>query len=601
MYDPQLQLRLRWDQLHVDVLLSALHVKSPVPNPGNPLAVILVIALCAGAVLAPCAHADPQRAGQSAVIDVTLVEVPVNVFDAAGNAVAGLGPEDFELFDNGRRQAITHFDVVDFRDPELAPADVPPLARRHFVLLFDLSFSSPMMLGRAQQAALKFAEDVLTDFDLCAVAAFSVEDGVELISGFSADREHLSRAIRAVPFAKSIRELTDPLRLVFTEADRTFARLDPEVLNLWLQSDEARERRRIERQLQSLGELARVLDSVNGRKQVVLLSEGFKAHLVSGRRFTPMREREYVTSGEIWRVDTDRIYGSVGTGGAVEAMANLFRRSGTLLHAIDLGGVRPAATAQDPDLFGSSDSLHLIAGGTGGEVFENTNDLGSSFRRMLEQQSVTYMLGFRPSGGGKRGSFRKLQVKVRRPSRARVLHRMGYEEKGVSGTLDNLRTALVTGGIISQAVPTDTLPAAVDVLSLRTAGDRLLVPVTVHVEGKHLTAHGKAMPLEIAIYAFDAGGRVAGFRYHSLTFDDLGRKLEETSLRYLTTLALPEGTYELRTLVRLPLSGRARLVRRTVEVRAEHTGTVCPEASGSAIVVAVDDEARALLSRCDRP
>src|SRR6266851_67349 len=46
---------------------------------------------------------------------VTLVEIPVNVLDRNGRPVEGLTKDDFEVFDDGKKQAITGFEVLDER------------------------------------------------------------------------------------------------------------------------------------------------------------------------------------------------------------------------------------------------------------------------------------------------------------------------------------------------------------------------------------------------------------------------------------------------------------------------------------------------------
>ena len=84
------------------------------------------------------------------------VEVPVNVVDRDGQPVRGLTADDFEIFDDGERQKITGFEVVDLDvlQPSRrhgAPAGAGARrrrARRHFLLLFDLSFSSPRRSSR---------------------------------------------------------------------------------------------------------------------------------------------------------------------------------------------------------------------------------------------------------------------------------------------------------------------------------------------------------------------------------------------------------------------------------------------------------------------
>ena len=65
-----------------------------------------VVALLAVPILA-----QTPRAGEQ--IQVTLVEVPVNVVDRNGDAIRGLKSENFELLDNGRARTVTHFEAID--------------------------------------------------------------------------------------------------------------------------------------------------------------------------------------------------------------------------------------------------------------------------------------------------------------------------------------------------------------------------------------------------------------------------------------------------------------------------------------------------------
>src|SRR6202140_4480874 len=92
------------------------------------------------------------------MVNVNVVEVPVTVVDSSGNPVRGLTAANFELLDNGTKRAITSFDKIDFASGESMTAISPlnPAARRQFMLLFDLSDSSPNALARAQEAARLF-------------------------------------------------------------------------------------------------------------------------------------------------------------------------------------------------------------------------------------------------------------------------------------------------------------------------------------------------------------------------------------------------------------------------------------------------------------
>src|SRR5882762_9558198 len=91
-------------------------------------------------------------------VNVRIVEVPVSVVVSSGNPSRGLTTANFEVYDAGKKQAITSFDKVDFGSKEVVSAISPmnPSARRSFLLLFDLGYSSPRSLVRAQEAARRF-------------------------------------------------------------------------------------------------------------------------------------------------------------------------------------------------------------------------------------------------------------------------------------------------------------------------------------------------------------------------------------------------------------------------------------------------------------
>src|SRR6185295_2555936 len=135
--------------------------------------------------------------------EVVAVEVPVNVVGRDGQPVRGLTADDFEVFDGGDRQTITDFEVVDLSstEPETRRMDAQRIeslgaaARRHFLLLFDLSFSSPTAILKARLAARDFLLRALHPADLAAVATYSLEHGPKLVLTFTPDRAQLARAI----------------------------------------------------------------------------------------------------------------------------------------------------------------------------------------------------------------------------------------------------------------------------------------------------------------------------------------------------------------------------------------------------------------------
>src|SRR5690348_11430171 len=151
------------------------------------------------------------------ITEVTAVEIPVQVL-VDGKPVRGLKAEDFVVYQEKSKQDITGFDVVDLYGapaaPQAAPAEVPAPARRHFLFLFDLSFSEPKAVVQAREAA-KGLLDELHPSDLVAVATYLTSRGPELVLGFTPDRVQARAAIDTLGLPELVdRTQTDPLRIV---------------------------------------------------------------------------------------------------------------------------------------------------------------------------------------------------------------------------------------------------------------------------------------------------------------------------------------------------------------------------------------------------
>ncbi len=154
-----------------------------------------------------------------------MIEVPVNVTDKEGRPVENLKAEDFEVYDDGKKQVITGFDVLDERGTVLPPSpDEPPVhpaARRHFLILFDLSFGSPSGIVNARRAARDFVVNRMKDLDLAAVATYSIEHGLRLLVTFSGDRAQLASAIDTLGFPTLASSKPDPLSIVIMEPSQS--------------------------------------------------------------------------------------------------------------------------------------------------------------------------------------------------------------------------------------------------------------------------------------------------------------------------------------------------------------------------------------------
>jgi VWFA-related protein len=526
-------------------------------------------------------------------VNVHIVEVPVSVVDSGGNPIRGLTAANFEVYDGGKKQAITSFDKVDFGSAEVVNAISPlnPVARRSFMLLFDLGYSSPRSLVRAQEAARRFVTTAVQPRDLVGVGTIDVDRGFRLLTAFTSDHDLVAAAISD---PRNFRG-SDPLQIgnrAFVgdmtmengpdkEADGnngSSGGKDAPKINMgaegaaemaelqarFTRSNEQAIAARVEKQVDYLADLAKTLRAVPGRKQVILLSEGFNAKYLQGRdaRDVQANNRDFdaATHGEVWNIESDQQYGNTSSQSKLDQMARAFRSSDVVLNAIDIQGVRlqglsavgatgstDTADAASVGL-NSNAGLHVLSRPTGGEVFQNSNDLKGNFDRMLHAQEVVYILAFQ-APTTKAGKFHDLKVKlVNTPGR--VSYRMGYYENGSETPSER---ALTTAEVIVNDIPQDDVHLAAFAAPFPAAKGLSQVPVILDLNGADLAkqAKGNVGGAEIFVYAFDSDGLVRDRLYQRISLDmnKVGDRLKAAGVRYYGTLILPPGKYAIKALV----------------------------------------------------
>jgi VWFA-related protein len=545
-------------------------------NVSRAVAVILLVAAAAAAQVRE-------------TVNVNLIEVPVTVVDSSGNPVRGLTAANFELLDQGKKREITSIEVIDFGVHGAVNAISPmnPAARRSFLLLFDLGYSSPNSLKRAQDAARRFVKESVEPRDLVGVATIDVDRGFHLLAAFTTDRELIASAIgNPIAFRG-----TDPLQIA---NQRSTLQTDEPVVENGNESpyaSMAREhqrdvskgmkretagavRKRIEKQVDALGDLARMLRSVPGRKQVILLSEGFDAAFLQGRdvhtnadqKKENDKENSALTSGELWDVDFEARYGSAAGMNALTRMASYFRSSDVVLHAIDIKGVRVQNDVAEGNTINSNAGLFSLSRPTGGLVFENSNDLTQNFARMLRAQEVVYVLGFQ-APAVKPGTFHQLAVKVAGGNAARVSHRAGYYESGAETLAEK---SLTDAEIIVNDVPQRDVRVAALAAAFPIDEGHAQVPVVLEINGEDLlqaAKDGKA-GADVYVYAFDRDGVVRDRLFEKMRIDleKAGDRLRATGVKFMAALTLPPGEYAVKTLIRMPDSDRRGYARVNVSV-----------------------------------
>ncbi len=585
------------------------HTPSPAsPAPGPTAAVLswTLFALAAAPfAVNPTAAQDPDDLRQfDDSTSVFEVQVPVNVYTRGGEPVRGLGPDDFRILDEGAAQDITGFRVVDL--DVVAPDDrrvvendygIPPAARRHFLFLFDLSFSAPTSIGRARAAAQDFVIEQLHPADLAAVAVHTVESGPQLLVTFTPDRAQLARAIATLGNPRLLHlAAKDPLGFLIDLPDSSA----PSALDVGGVNDEMRAMRDIDSYLRVIGnemekyeksyargqisswtsslqEMARILASVEGRKHVVLFSEGFDGRLLFGRQpdhsdQEMRREQQAIETGQYFLVDSDNRYGNTQLQGQVNRMLGAFRRANAVIHTVDVSGLRADQPAEHRTRTVNRDALFYLADQTGGELHEDANDFGAELGEVLESSTVTYLLSFAPSTAGEPGDHRRIKVRARAPRGAQVSHRMGYYTPRPFGDLHPMEKRLLASDLIAAAEERDDLTIDVLAAPFRSGDQLAYVPVIVEIGGEDLLKdHRPArLPVEIYAYVTDGNNEMRDFFSRVVTLDLSGQEdaFANTGLKYYGHLRLHPGRHLVRVLVRNSVTGSTGVETLALEIPA---------------------------------
>ncbi|MFL6258902.1 MAG: VWA domain-containing protein [Thermoanaerobaculia bacterium] len=553
----------------------------------------------------------------SEATQVVVVEVPVQVVKD-GEPVRGLTAKDFEVYDGRKKVPVTGFEVLDLAAPAgagTAPPQVPVSARRHFLMMFDLSFSEPKSIVKARQAAQKVVND-LHPTDLVAVATYTSLQGPQLVIGFTPDRKQVAAAIETLGLPKLVDRSPDPLKLVYAQevansgnepsrpagrgagagvaSEKEAAVLD--TLNTFAtaaeHADRSAKQQMVSNLTRSFSNFAGLMAEVEGRKYVVYLSEGFDASLVSGKsNIQPQSAEGGLTAPELGdesritrstdATGADAQFGDTHTQNAVEKMLEAFRRADCVIQAVDIGGLR-AGNDQGVGQKGEGrESLFNMAKSTGGELFESFNDLSAAMGQMLRRTGVTYVLSFQPAEEVKPdGAYHKLRVELRNaPRGARVVARQGYyapvpyKQQRVEAKLLEAASGLMSRD--SGEIATSVLAAP-----FALGGPKTYVPVVIEVDGPTLLA-GKQdarLPVEVYIYALDQNGSIQDFLTQTVGLDltKVESPLRQSGLKFFGHVDLTPGAYSLRTLVRNGTTGATSLRVTQLTVPAAGEASLLP-------------------------
>ena len=156
----------------------------------------------------------------------------------------------------------------------------------------------------------------------------------------------------------------------------------------------------------AMRQIASNVANIPGRKNLIWISDGFPLTMGFGNTSAVRDDRpDFATSLSI----TAQILGDADVA----------------VYPVDAHGLIAPDGGEGAVVTTHFDSMVLIANGTGGHAFYNTNDLGGAIRTAIEDSRISYLLGYYPTNDSWDGRFRAVTVKVTRPG-VHLRYRTGY-------------------------------------------------------------------------------------------------------------------------------------------------------------------------------
>src|SRR5581483_1046965 len=567
---------------------------------------------------------QPQEADKLR-IETELVQIDVVVVDKQGKLVRDLKREDFEIHEDGKPQPVSYFSIGTSvhpaawlrtepkgsgKGPEITKSTATPEASagRYIVLAVDDFHLATGNLMQAKQALLRFVDQQLVGSDQ--VALITTSGSLGLYQQFTTGRTALQRAINRLSVQeRAVTNSFDVPRITPYQAE-LIEDNDSEAFELAVQ--ELSRKTRVPRQsaeaevrgkarmivaentsftnatLSTIEETIRSLRPLNGRKVMVLVSDGF---LLGGA--------------------------SQGKHYDVRRITDAATRSGVVIYSIDARGlvaVIPGGDASQPG-FGiesmpgarsriesasveaQRDGLNALAYDTGGFAVFNNNDLNLGLQKVLDDNETYYVMAYEPETVWRDGRFHKIEVRVKGRPELKVRTRKGYlarDEKAerkaaekAEKDAEKLKTLLPekqekeikeakTAQVrtaIGSLFPLRGIPVemSADFLDTGEPGSMAVVGARLDVSGVKFEQIGGryCARLEIVTMIFDEKGKIAAsisdqpdLKLKPETFE----RARQNGIRYGRTFPLKPGFYQVRLAVREEGSAQLGSAAQWVEI-----------------------------------
>jgi VWFA-related protein len=540
--------------------------------------------------------ATPQQPSLTFRAAANYVEVDVIITDNTGAFVRDLKTTDFEVAEDSKLQNLTICSLVDIPivrpDPLLFRASViePDVMTnekefdgRVYMIVLDGFHVGTARSTLVQKQVTLFLERFLGANDLAAIIHIgNPSAGQE----FTSNRRLLLASARRFT-GQGLHSATENIiRDALLKQDQATTGFDPGPP----EDTERHERAYMAREsLESVKRLSEYMSSLTGRRKALLFfSEGIDYETQD----PPTTERAggillVSDASAVRSAEMDMIAAATRANVSVYSIDPRGLSTGT--EDAILIGVMPPPTSIDgtPTQYGAvgqsmisslsdeskraRESLRMFSDNTGGRAIVDRNDMDAAFRRVVEDNSSYYILGYDSPNTQRDGKFHRVTVKVKRPG-LQVRTRNGYYAPSDRTSKSTTSTDRV-GTMLGSPAPLSGLGMRANAGVLKGLAGKARIHLTVEFNGNDVVLQPQnnlwVNDIEVGYHAVDmkgqpqaSGRHVIHLKFKPLTRDNFGRD----GVRYVTEFDVPPGRYQLRIAGREQATGRTGSIFYDVDV-----------------------------------
>jgi VWFA-related protein len=537
---------------------------------------------------------------QSAIVDLTVV-----VRDANGKLVTGLKQDDFEIYDQGKKQKISAFNMELAHPPAIkapehvetqVPPPVPPAPTptRYLGFYFDDVNMSSGDMTFARKAAVGFIEKSMAETDRAGVFSSSttvtqqftgnkqqVMDALgKLISHQRAANFGATSCPRITPYqAMQIVQMFDVHSDAFDLAvaqgvqcncqNPPSAACQQEVARL-VQTQAATVLSLSENFAQDslgvLGDVIRYMGKMPGRRMLIMCSSGFFSRTDKVQHSQDKMIDSALKAGIVINtLDAKGLAADWLGGNPADGPPNLVTGNGRM------NALEDEFLSDERDV--SNDSMAVLASSTGGKFFHNSNDLGGGLVEIAALPEVTYALGFYPDDLKENGAYHNLKVRIPGMQNVSISARPGYFAQSHEKNSPSVKFQKLTKQVMASDTVTE-VGTDVSTQSGKIATGESALKVVVHVNGRSLNFKKENnLRNERLIFItalFDLQGHYLAGNEAVMDMnlkDAMYAQISKDGVDAHATFQAPPGTYRLREVVQEVVGGRLAASSRSVEIR----------------------------------